>query len=110
LKVNRGKIAEEVRHSAYHIIEYKGATWFGVGLALTQIAASILRNQHGVLTVSSVLDGEFGLKGVSLGVPCILSQNGAERVLQVDLPSDEQAALENSATILKDQIKQLDLG
>jgi L-lactate dehydrogenase len=76
---------------------------------LTQIAAAILRNQHGVLTVSSVLDGEFGLKGVSLGVPCIVSQNGVERVLHVDLPPDEQAALENSATILKEQIKQLDL-
>jgi L-lactate dehydrogenase len=109
LKANRDKIADEVRHSAYHIIEYKGSTWFGVGLALTQIAASILRNQHGVLTVSSVLDGEFGLKGVSLGVPCIVSQNGVERVLHVDLPPSEQAALENSATILKDQIKQLDL-
>ena len=109
LKANRAKIADEVRHSAYHIIEYKGSTWFGVGLALTQIAAAILRNQHGVLTVSSVLDGEFGLKGLSLGVPSIVSQNGVERVLQVDLPHDEQAALENSAAILKDQIKQLDL-
>jgi len=53
----RRKIAEEVRHSAYHIIDYKGATWFAVGLALTRIAAAILRNQHGVLTVSSVLEG-----------------------------------------------------
>ena len=108
-KVTRGKIAEEVMHSAYHIIEYKGSTWFGVGLALTQIAAAILRNQHGVLTVSSVLEGEFGLSGVSLGVPCIVSQNGVERVLQVTLPPQEQAALVKSATILKDQIKQLDL-
>jgi L-lactate dehydrogenase len=108
-KVTRGKIAEEVMHSAYHIIEYKGSTWFGVGLALTQIAAAVLRNQHGVLTVSSVLEGEFGLSGVSLGVPCIVSQNGVERVLQVTLPPQEQAALVKSATILKDQIKQLDL-
>ena len=109
-KLSRDRIAEEVRHSAYHIIEYKGATWFGVGLALTQIAASILRNQHGVLTVSSVLEGEFGLSGVSLGVPCIVSQNGVEKVLQATLPPEEQAALEKSATILKEQIKQLNLG
>jgi L-lactate dehydrogenase len=68
-----------------------------------------LRNQHGVLTVSSVLDGEFGLKGLSLGVPCIVSQNGVERVLQVTLPPDEQSALVNSATILKESIEQLDL-
>jgi L-lactate dehydrogenase len=109
LRVSRNRIADEVRHSAYHIIEYKGATWFGVGLALTQIAAAVLRNQHGVLTVSSVLDGEFGLKGVSLGVPCIVSQNGAERVLQVDLPPEEQSALVKSANVMRETIKQLDL-
>jgi L-lactate dehydrogenase len=105
----RKKLADDVKHSAYHIIEYKGATWFGVGLALTQIAAAILRNQHGVLTVSSVLEGEFGLSGVSLGVPCIVSQNGVERILEVKLPPDEQSALVKSATIMKETITQLGL-
>jgi L-lactate dehydrogenase len=105
----RSKIADEVKNSAYHIIQYKGATWFGVGLALTQIAAAILRNQHGVLTVSSVLEGEFGLSGVSLGVPCIVSQNGVERVLQVTLPPGEQNALVKSATTLRETIEKLDL-
>jgi L-lactate dehydrogenase len=75
---------------------------------LTRIAAAILRNQHGVLTVSSVLEGEFGLSGVSLGVPCIVSQNGVERVLQVTLPADEQSALAKSAAILKKTIEQLE--
>ncbi len=65
----RRKIADEVKNSAYHIIDYKGATWFAVGLALTRIAAAILRNQNSVLTVSAVLEGEYGLSGVSLGVP-----------------------------------------
>jgi L-lactate dehydrogenase len=104
----RGEVADEVKNSAYHIINYKGATWFGVGLALTRIAAAILRNQHGVLTVSSVLEGEFGLNDVSLGVPCILSQNGVERVLEVVLPPDEQSALMNSAAILKETLEQLE--
>ena len=106
-KTNRDKIAEEVRHSAYHIIEYKGATWFGVGLALTQIAAAILRNQHGVLTVSSVLEGEYGLSGVSLGVPCIVSQRGVEKVLEVTLPPDEQSAMAKSASVLRAAIEHL---
>jgi len=105
----RKKLADDVKHSAYHIIEYKGATWFGVGLALTQIAAAILRNQHGVLTVSSVLEGEFGLSGVSLGVPCIVSQNGVERILEVNLPPDEHSALVKSATVMKETIAQLGL-
>ena len=60
-----------------------------------------------MLTVSAVLDGEFGLSGVSLGIPSILSQNGVERVLEVTLPADEQSALVNSATILKAMIDDL---
>jgi L-lactate dehydrogenase len=105
----RRKVAEEVRHSAYHIIDYKGATWFAVGLALTRIAAAILRNQRGVLTVSSVLEGEYGLSGVSLGVPCIVSQKGVDKVLEVALPPDEQSALVKSAAILRAAIEKLDL-
>jgi L-lactate dehydrogenase len=101
----RNEVAEDVKNSAYHIIDYKGSTWFGVGLALTRIAAAILRNQHGVLTVSAVLEGEFGLNGVSLGVPCILAQNGVERVL----PPNEQSALVKSAAILRETIEQLEL-
>jgi L-lactate dehydrogenase len=106
---SRCGIAEVVKKSAYHIIDYKGATWFAVGLALTRIAAAILRNQHGVLTISAVLEGEYGLDGVSLGVPCIVSQEGVERVLEVALPPDEQNALEKSAAILKEAIEKLAL-
>ena len=98
-----------MRHSAYHIIDYKGATWFAVGLALTRIAAAILRNQRGVLTVSSVLEGEYGLSGVSLGVPCIVSQKGVDKVLEVALPPDEQDALVKSAAVLQAAIGKLDL-
>ena len=105
----RRKVADEVRHSAYHIIDYKGATWFAVGLALTRIAAAILRNQHGVLTVSAVLEGEYGLSDVSLGVPCIVSREGVEQVLQVNLSPDEQSALEKSAAVLREAIEKLAL-
>ena len=108
-QAQRRKVAEEVRHSAYHIIDYKGATWFAVGLALTRIAAAILRNQRGVLTVSSVLEGEYGLSGVSLGVPCIVSQKGVDKVLEVALPPDEQDALVKSAAVLQAAIGKLDL-
>jgi len=108
-EATRRQLAAEVMHSAYHIIDYKGATWFAVGLALTRIAAAILRNQHGVLTVSSVLDGEYGLRGVSLGVPCILSRKGVERVLQVALPPEEQNALEKSAAVVREAIETLEL-
>jgi len=103
----RAGIADEVRHSAYHIIDYKGATWFAVGLALTRIAAAVLRNQHGVLTVSAVLEGEYGLSGVSLGVPCIVGRSGVARVLEAELPPDERSALEQSAAKLRAVIERI---
>jgi len=105
--VRRG-IAHQVKHSAYHIIDYKGATWFAVALALTQISAAILRNQHSVLTVSAVLEGEYGLSGVSLGVPSVVSSKGIEQVLEVKLPPDEQRALEKSADTLREIIANLE--
>jgi L-lactate dehydrogenase len=107
--VTRDSIAKEVRNSAYHIIDYKGATNFAVGLALTRITEAILRNQNSVFTVSAVLEGEYDLNGLSLGVPCILSQKGVERILQVNLPPEEQNALAKSAAILKELIAQLEL-
>jgi L-lactate dehydrogenase len=104
------RLAHEVKHSAYHIIQYKGATWFAVALALTQIATAILRNQHSVLTISVVLEGEYGLSGVSLGVPCVVSSKGIEQVVQVELPPDERHALANSADTLREIIGGLKLG
>ena len=106
--VRRG-VADEVRHSAYHIIGYKGATWFAVALALAQIAGAILRNQRSVLTVSAVLEGEYGLSGVSLGVPSIVSSKGIEQILEAELPPDEQQALAKSADTLREIIAKLEL-
>jgi len=98
-----------VRHSAYHIIDYKGATWFAVALAMAEIAATILRNQSSILTVSAVLDGEYGESGVALGVPCILSYKGVEQVLEVELPPDESQLFAKSAATLREIIASLDL-
>ncbi len=106
-QAERARIVETVRTSAYHIIDYKGATYFGVAQALVRITSAILRNEKSVLTVSTILDGEFGLSGVSLGVPAILGEAGVERVLQPELPPDEKAALNHSAEVLKQAIEQL---
>jgi L-lactate dehydrogenase len=103
----REDIAEAVKQSAYHIIEYKGATSFAVGLALVRIVSAILRNERSVLTVSVPLEGEYGLSGASIGVPCIVAQNGVERVIEAVLSPAERVALEASAGILQDLIREL---
>jgi L-lactate dehydrogenase len=104
----RESIVERVRNSAYHIIDYKGATWFGVGMALVRIVEAILRDQRSVLTVSTLLDGEFGIRDVCLSVPCIVSQNGVEEIVECRLPENELALLLSSSEILKEAIVKLE--
>ena len=104
------RIEELVRESAYHIIDYKGATYFAVGQALVRIVGAIIRNEKSVLTVSTLLNGEYGIGGVCLGVPAIVGESGVERILDADLPVSEQTALENSARILKKAIAELSVG
>ncbi len=108
-QAERDSIEEAVRNSAYHIIDYKGATYYAIGLALARIVDAILRNANSVLTVSSVLDGEYGLRDVSLSVPCVVTQQGVSRVLEAELSSSEQESLNQSAEILQKAIGDLDL-
>lgn len=103
------EIVAEVRNSAYHIIDYKGATNFGVGQALLRITSAIIRNEKSVLTVSTLLEGEYGLRDVCLGIPAVVGQGGVELILDAVLPPDEQAALEHSAAVLREAIQHLPL-
>ena len=97
----RNDIERKVRDSAYHVIDYKGATYFAVGLALVRTTGAILRAENSVLTVSVMLDGEFGLRDVCLSVPCVVSARGAQKIIEAPLPAGELAALYTSASILK---------
>ncbi len=106
-KEQRKDIEQQVRDSAARIIDTKGSTYFAVGLALVKITSSILRNQNSVLTVSTYLDGEYGLKDVCLSVPCVVSVSGIERIIDTPLASDEQVSLMNSADILHKAIDSL---
>jgi L-lactate dehydrogenase len=76
-------------------------------MALVRIAEAILRHQRSVLTVSSLLVNEYGLRDVCLSVPCVVSQAGVERVVEADLPPQERQALVRSASVLHDAIAQL---
>jgi L-lactate dehydrogenase len=104
---DKKNIEQLVRDSAYHIIDYKGATYYAVGMALVKITQTILRNERSILSVSVCLDGEYGLSDVCLGVPCLLSAHGVEEIIEKKLPEDEQKSLQRSAEILKKSIQQV---
>jgi L-lactate dehydrogenase len=103
----REKIIQAVKDSAYHIINYKGATYFAIGMALVRIVGTILQDQRSVLPVSTLLDGEYGLSGVCLGVPCVVGQDGVKQIVDAPLLLDEKIALSRSASILQDVLRQL---
>lgn len=103
----RDRIVQEVRDSAYHIISYKGATYFGIGMSLARIVGTILQDQNSVLTVSTYLDGEYGIGDVCLGIPAIVGQGGVKRIVEAPLYPEEQSALEASAKTLKQSIANL---
>lgn len=96
------KISEEVRTAAYKIIEAKNATYYGIGMALTRITKAVLGNENSVMTVSAMLRGEYGQNGVFVGVPCIINQNGIQRVLPLSLEEGELEKLNSSCEVLKE--------
>lgn len=106
-KATRRRLVEKVRDSAYHIIDYKGATYFAIGLALVRIVGAILRNQRTILTVSTLLTGEYGVDNVCLSVPAVVSQAGVERIVEGELSEDEHRSLFQSASVLKDTLARL---
>lgn len=106
-QAERKNIEKQVRESAYHIINAKGSTHFAVGLAMVKITASVLRQQNSVLTVSTLLDGEYGLKDVCLSVPAVVSDKGIVRIVEGPLSEDENRLLQRSAGVLKEAITQV---
>jgi len=104
----RSSIEQQVRNSAYQIINFKDSTHYAVGMAMVKISEAILRKQNSVMTVSVLLNGEFGIQDVCLSVQCIVSDTGMVRIINSPLPPAEQAALSHSADVLKKAIDSLD--
>src|SRR6202048_682853 len=101
------KIANDTRATGLEIIRAKGATYYGIGTALARITGSILRDEHAVLTVSSLVPESMGLGEVSLSLPTIITRDGVARVVSIPLDASERHALEASAETLKQYIAAL---
>ena len=102
------KIYKEVRDSAYEIISRKGATYYGIAMAVGRIAECIVKDEKAVLPVSTVFRGAYGLCGLALSVPSVVGKDGVEAVLEIPLSEDELSALHASAQQLKGVIQTLE--
>jgi L-lactate dehydrogenase len=95
---------QDVIKSAYDVIKRKGATYYAVALAVERIVRCIAGEENSVLTVSSVFEGEYGIKDVALSVPTLVGGTGVEGIYEVDFSEDELLGLKNSAQIMQNLI------
>ncbi|WP_053367140.1 L-lactate dehydrogenase [Bacillus sp. FJAT-27245] len=95
-------IFPNVRDAAYHIIERKGATYYGIAMGLVRLTKAVLGNENSVLTVSACLQGEYGQENLYIGVPAIVNRSGIKEIVELDLNSEEKDRFAHSAGILKD--------
>ncbi|XP_059961579.1 L-lactate dehydrogenase C chain isoform X3 [Mesoplodon densirostris] len=101
-------IHKQVVGSAYEIIKLKGYTSWAVGLSVTDLVRSILKNLRRVHPVSTMVKGLYGIKEeIFLSIPCVLGQNGVSDVVKVNFNSEEEALLKTSANTLWDVQKDL---
>lgn len=102
-------IEEQVRTSAYRIIEAKRATYYGIGMAITRIVKAILGDENSVVTVSAKLCGEYESRNVFIGVPCIIGRNGVKEILELSLTDDEMEKFKSSVNILDENFNGLNI-
>ncbi len=102
-------IQEMVKNSAYEIIERKKATYYGVAMAVRRICEAIARDEKSILSISSLMEGQYGLTDICLSMPAIVGADGVEEKIPISLDEDEITKLMASARALKEIADSLDL-
>ncbi len=104
----RRDIDRQVRQAAYTIINGKGATYYGIGSALARIVHVILRDQRAILTVCTRRPQIAGVRDVTAALPQLIGGNGVLATFPLPLDDGEQAALQNSAAVIRRAIDELE--
>jgi L-lactate dehydrogenase len=100
-------VDEKVRRAAYHIIEGKGATYYGIGSAIARITEVILQDERSILTVCTPMPDVAGVKDVTVSLPNLVGGDGIIQTFYPRLNEEETAALRNSAQVVRSVIDQL---
>ncbi|MCK9479513.1 MAG: L-lactate dehydrogenase [Firmicutes bacterium] len=106
--IRKYDIYNNVKNAAYEIIDKKGATYYAVALAVKRIVECVMRGEQSILTVSSLMTGQYGLDDVFISVPAVVGKAGVSKVLELSLSDDELGAFHHSANTLKSHIKQIE--
>jgi malate dehydrogenase len=102
-------IVERTKVGGGEIVNLLGTSaWYAPGAAAAQMVEAIVRDQKRIFPVCALLNGEYGMKNIYLGVPVKLGKNGIEEIIELKLNNDEKALLEKSSVAVKDVMSVLD--
>lgn len=104
------EIAEDVKNSAYDIIEKKNATYYGIAMSVKRICECIVRDEKSILPISAMMHGAYGIEGIALSMPAVLGEDGMETHVPIPLNESEVQRLRHSADTLKKIAGGLHLG
>jgi malate dehydrogenase len=112
--IDKGKldaIVDRTRNGGAEIVKHlkTGSAYYAPSAGAVQMAEAIVNDQKRILPCAAWLEGEYGMKGLYLGVPCKLGRKGLERVIEVELTADERAALEKSAEAVREPMRAVKL-
>lgn len=96
----------DVRDAAYHIIEKKKATYYGIGLSLNRLVAAVLNNEDLILALSVYQNGEYGRSGLYIGVPAIVCREGIRDILRLPLNEVDQNKFNASCDHIEEIIRE----
>lgn len=101
-------IDQDIRNSAYKIIEAKKSTYYGIGHVVVKVVEALTRDTATVLPVCSLTDGEYGLSDVVISLPSLVSRKGVRILEGYPLSEDEKTHLKASAEVIKEAYSSLD--
>src|SRR5205823_3130680 len=104
-------IVDRTRNGGAEIVKHlkTGSAYYAPSAGAVQMAEAIVRDERRILPCAAWLQGEYGMKGLFLGVPCKLGRRGLERIIEVELTADERTALARSAEAVREPMKAVKL-
>jgi malate dehydrogenase len=103
-KAKLDSIVERTRNGGAEIVKHlkTGSAYYAPSAGAVQMAEAIVNDQRRILPCAAWLEGEYGMNGLFLGVPCKLGRGGLQKVIEVELTADERAALAKSAEAVRE--------
>ncbi len=100
------RLVQRTRDGGAEIVKYlkTGSAYYAPSAATTEMVEAILKDKKKILPCAAYLEGEYGISGLFVGVPCKLGERGLEEIIQIKLTPDEQEALERSAGAVKELV------